>query len=315
MVTSSGSAPPEGLAWHPGRSGNTVSWDGTAVVKRHAAGPEACRRELAVLARVADLPVPRVRPGTRPDRLRLSYVPGLTAPDAVEAGLAAPLLRALGAALRRVQAVDPTRFGAPAAGLVLTHGDFAPYNVIVSEDGSELRGLLDWEAATLGHPLTDVAWCEWQFERLFPRYTYALPQLFAGYGQTPPRRDLDAALRIRMAELKTGGRRPPLADGSAFEAQAFATRQEAAAFAAALSRASDAPFRDHVDRPAEIWLESGPDDPTQVLINQTAQAVLSRAFPSARHGEPVERLPPSAQLVFLAGHVAPLGLDDVLALL
>jgi hypothetical protein len=32
MVTSPAVGPIEGTAWQPGRSGNTVSWDGSAVV-------------------------------------------------------------------------------------------------------------------------------------------------------------------------------------------------------------------------------------------------------------------------------------------
>src|SRR5262249_19142768 len=63
--------PTEGLAWRPGRSGNAVSWDGTSVVKRHAGGAPATRRELAALGRMADLPVPRVRAGTSPTALHL----------------------------------------------------------------------------------------------------------------------------------------------------------------------------------------------------------------------------------------------------
>ena len=247
--------------------------------------------------------------------LRLSYVPGLTATEAVESGQATALLRALGEALGRVQSIDPARFGGPAAGLVLCHGDFAPYNVIVSEDCTEVRALLDWETAILGEPLTDLAWCAWQFERLFPRYSYALPQLFAGFNQSPSPRDLDAALRARMAQLTRGGWLPPLAVASGFEAHGFRRSQEAAAFAAALSRAAAGPFREHVDRPAEIWIEARADGILQVLLNQTAQDVLVRAFPSAECGRPVAALAPTAQLVFLAGHVAPLGLEDVRALL
>jgi aminoglycoside phosphotransferase len=315
MVTSSASAPPEGRAWQPGRSGNTVSWDGTAVVKRHAGGAAACLRELAALGRVADLPVPRVQPGSRPDTLRLAYVPGRTAADLVAAGQATSLLRAVGDTLRRLQAVDPSRLGVPAPGLVLCHGDFAPYNVIGSEDGSEVRALVDWEMATLGDPLTDLAWCEWQFARLFPRYTYALAALFAGYGESPSRRDLEAALRARMAQLTEGGGPPPLPDAPGFEAQDFGTPPEAAAFAAAVSRAAAAPFRERADRPAEMWLEARAGGRARVLLNQTAQDVMARAFPSAGRGERVEALPPSAQLVFLAGHVPPLGLADVLLLL
>jgi hypothetical protein len=103
MAPSAVAGPIEGTAWHPGRSGNTVSWDGSAVVKRHASGPSAGLRELSVLARLADLPVPRVLPGTRADSLRLSYVPGVPATEAIEAGHGSRVLRAMGEAIHAVQ--------------------------------------------------------------------------------------------------------------------------------------------------------------------------------------------------------------------
>jgi aminoglycoside phosphotransferase (APT) family kinase protein len=39
---------------------------------------------------------------------------------------------------------------------VLVHGDYHLYNMILAEDGSEVRAVLDWELSTLGDPLADL---------------------------------------------------------------------------------------------------------------------------------------------------------------
>ncbi len=39
----------------------------------------------------------------------------------------------------------------------LVHGDFGLYNIIVDEDRSEIRAVIDWEMATLGDPFVDLA--------------------------------------------------------------------------------------------------------------------------------------------------------------
>ena len=40
----------------------------------------------------------------------------------------------------------------------LVHGDYRLDNMMFSEDGGEVLGLLDWELSTLGHPLADLAY-------------------------------------------------------------------------------------------------------------------------------------------------------------
>jgi aminoglycoside phosphotransferase len=317
MAPSSVVGPIEGTAWRPGRSGNTVSWDGSAVVKRHASGPSAGLRELSVLARLADQPVPRVLPGTRADSLRLGYVAGLSATAAIEAGHGSRVLRAMGEAIRAVQLVNPSRFGAARETGVVIHGDFAPYNVIVSEDGTEVRAIVDWEAAHVGDPLVDLAWCEWQCQRVFPRHGYALPQLFAGFGRLPSRGALEAALATRMSELSRGAIAPLLiAPAQQFRAITFADRHEAAAFVAALSRAALAPFRAGPDDvPAEVWVAPGTGGGRHVLMNATAAAVATAEFHMPSGAAVVEDTPTDAQLAFLAGHIPAMGVSDALAIL
>ena len=40
----------------------------------------------------------------------------------------------------------------------LVHGDFRLDNVIFSKDSAQIAGIIDWELATLGHPLADLAY-------------------------------------------------------------------------------------------------------------------------------------------------------------
>lgn len=41
----------------------------------------------------------------------------------------------------------------------VVHGDYRLGNVILNEDETGVLGVLDWELATLGHPLSDLAYC------------------------------------------------------------------------------------------------------------------------------------------------------------
>jgi aminoglycoside phosphotransferase (APT) family kinase protein len=312
MVPTSVVGPVEGRAWRPGRSGNAVSWDGASVVKRHASGIPATLRELAVLGRVADLPVPRVRAGTEPSALHLEFVNGMPAGEAIEAGRASDVLFAMGRALRQVQDVDPRRFASTTAHGVVSHGDFAPYNVLV-DDECDVLTIVDWEATDIRDPLTDLAWCQWQFERLFPRQTYALGKLFEGYGESPSPARLAAALEARVGSLSAGqGSIWTLGDDRRHHV-AFDDRREAAAFVAALSRVVNAPLRvGPLAAPSEVWsraTESGVD----LYLNATAMETAVAVF-QAIGGERTS-LHPEARLVVFAGHTGPLGLDQAIAIL
>ncbi|MES1954526.1 phosphotransferase family protein [Salinisphaera hydrothermalis] len=41
---------------------------------------------------------------------------------------------------------------------VITHGDYRVGNLMLSEGGTDLAAVLDWEMATLGHPMADLAY-------------------------------------------------------------------------------------------------------------------------------------------------------------
>jgi hypothetical protein len=253
-----------------------------------------------------------VRAGSRPDALHLEFIPGLAAADAIEAGQASALLHSMGGMLRRIQEVDPRRFGRSSSAGVVSHGDFAPYNAIVSEAG-DVAAIVDWEAADVRSPLTDLAWCEWQFERMCPRHAYALPNLFDGYGERPPRAALDEALSARLNELAIG-RAPSWSPGEAERHRVeFDDRDQAAAFMGAVSRAVSAPLRaGPLAAPSELWAVVEGDG-VHAYLNRTAMEIAMSVFQAA--GGEISPLPPNATLVFLAGHVAPLGRDDVMSLL
>lgn len=40
----------------------------------------------------------------------------------------------------------------------ITHGDYRVANLVLAEDSTELAAVLDWEMATLGHPIADLAY-------------------------------------------------------------------------------------------------------------------------------------------------------------
>jgi aminoglycoside phosphotransferase (APT) family kinase protein len=74
--------------------------------------------------------------------------------SAVRPDLAAPTVHAIKAAIDRI---GPGQDDGPS---VLAHGDFAPINVVMRDDGT-IAALLDFEHAGLGSALSDVAWWGW----------------------------------------------------------------------------------------------------------------------------------------------------------
>lgn len=202
-------APPEGTAWKPARSGNTVRWDGSAVVKHFGERLAACEREREVLARLeGELPLPRLAvPDPTAGTLRLEYVDGIGAETVVESGHAG-FLQELGRFLRNLQRIDRGSLAGalPGDGPVIAHGDFAHYNVLMADDPPGLAAVLDWEMAHLGDPIEDLAWCEWQFRNRFEHHTWALPRLFAGYGHMPEWAAREAAVQARLSTLRREAR-------------------------------------------------------------------------------------------------------------
>ena len=117
------------------------------------------------------------------------------------------VLRACGSVLRRIHATDVSTVGlqdgrrgdgAPGQ-LVIVHGDFGPNNVLLDADLT-VTAVLDWEFAHVGHPLEDLAWCEWIVRMHHPGSVAALPVFFEAYGAPPPPWAVRQAEMVRRCE-------------------------------------------------------------------------------------------------------------------
>jgi aminoglycoside phosphotransferase (APT) family kinase protein len=111
-----------------------------------------------------------------------------------------------------VDAVPGLFAGRPA---VLTHGDFAPVNILT--DGEKVTGLLDFEAVRLADPLFDPAWWAWSVSFASRDVLdQAWPAFLDGAGLDAGEPDLTIRVRVlqvlRMLEqLATGNLAPGIA--------------------------------------------------------------------------------------------------------
>lgn len=187
---------PHGHGWQPATSGNGVSWDGEAVVKRFVR-PCSLETEKFVINSLGGLPVPRLLADAEPGTLRMRFVEGLPGREAVEAGMAGKVLLALGEFLLRLHQLDTAPYSGELHGVgeVLVHGDFAHYNCLFETESGKLAAVLDWEGAYLGDRFTDLAWCEFQFRNRFPQQAWAVQNLFQGYGSEPPNAEREMAVQ------------------------------------------------------------------------------------------------------------------------
>jgi aminoglycoside phosphotransferase (APT) family kinase protein len=203
------SGPPEGTDWRPSASGNSIRWDGSAVVKQYTGRLHAYDREKAVLEALAGrLPVPRPFNGSTRGALRLPYIAGINGRELADLGDPGELMAELGRFLRALHEFDvgPLSGVLPGAGRVLVHGDFGHYNAIFETDRSHLTAVLDWEEAHLGDVVEDIAWCEWQFRSRHPRHEWAVRKLLDSYGDAPDAGRREEAVRSRLQELSTRAR-------------------------------------------------------------------------------------------------------------
>ncbi|MEU4742273.1 aminoglycoside phosphotransferase family protein [Actinosynnema sp. NPDC023658] len=187
-----------------GYTNHTVG-DGTVVDKTYA-GPGARQRrarERLVLTRLRGrIPVPPVH---RADELTLTlgFVPGVHGQELLDAGHAAAVLSACGAALRRIHIVHLNARTGAEDGRVLVHGDYGPNNVLLDPATFEVTAVLDWEFAHLGDPVEDLAWCEWIVRMHHPAHVGRLENFHAGYGSpAPPWPVRKAAMLARCRALE-----------------------------------------------------------------------------------------------------------------
>jgi aminoglycoside phosphotransferase (APT) family kinase protein len=98
----------------------------------------------------------------------------------------------------------------------LLHLDLHPLNVLVSDDGSAVTGVLDWANTAAGDPVLDRA-RTWAILHLDPtaRAAHTLPgwaALVAGWSETGRLDDIPAAARAwacRFMLIDLAGRYPP----------------------------------------------------------------------------------------------------------
>lgn len=204
LASSSNNGPEDGLAWKPNLSGNSVSWNGSAVVKSYGSKPDNYYREYAILKKLENIPLPHVLDSSIPGQLHMNYIDGIGGKEAIEAGHAASLLKEMGIFLRQLHAIpikilDDILQG---EGSVIVHGDFAYYNCIMSKESENILAVIDWEEAYIGDAVTDLAWCEWQFRNKYPQHSWAISNLFNGYGSTPDWDLRQEAIRVRLNELQ-----------------------------------------------------------------------------------------------------------------
>ncbi|MCC6949149.1 MAG: phosphotransferase [Bradyrhizobiaceae bacterium] len=72
--------------------------------------------------------------------------------------------------------------------VVIAHEDFRLGNMLFHPEKGEVIGILDWEQATLGHPLADVAFCciPWRSTPILQSYTTGAGRSQARRRRPPP---------------------------------------------------------------------------------------------------------------------------------
>lgn len=316
--------PSEGRAWRPAHSGNSVSWNGSAVVKRYGANVAGFYLEYSLLPRLAPLPVPTVLDGTRPGELHLAYVDAVPGGAAIEGGNSRKLLRELGRFLRQLHDFNVQSVAEilPGEGEVIVHGDFAHYNCLFDPEEERLAAVLDWETAHLGNRVEDLAWCEWQFRNRYPHEAWAIAGLFEGYGETPDGELRERAVQARIAELRRGQAAPVAPPESSagpsaapvYQVVRFQRRDETAAFAAALTRFLHSPGgTPHLPAGSrlEVWFHGGARAQELWLSDQAVNAA-AEAFGHVRVSEVRRQRPagPECKLLIAGDQVPVWGMED-----
>jgi len=168
---------------------NSVTGDGTVVVKRYVGPDRRTRRDTEVRALSAlagRLPVPRIL-DVGEDTLTTAMLPGTHGQELIARGHAAAVLRSCG---RLLPSVPPV------------HGDYGPQNMLFDPGTFEVTAVLDWEWAHPGDPIEDLAWAEWIVRTHHPDRVGALDALFEGYGHRPPLAERRAAALARCRQLR-----------------------------------------------------------------------------------------------------------------
>lgn len=137
----------------------------------------------------------------------MAFVDGRHGQEMVDSGAAGDVLGTCGRLLKRLQSVDTSVLFDDARPGTLVHGDFGPNNLLLSDDGTEPLGLVDWEWCGAGSPYADLAWCEFIVRMHHPAEVRALPALFDGYEWRPSWQLRQQAMLARCASHLAFARR------------------------------------------------------------------------------------------------------------
>ena len=191
------------------RHGFTNSTERVAdTVRKTYDGPDAAQRQskelLALTALAGEVPVPKVT-GYEAGSLSMTFMAGEHGQDLIDRGHAARVLEGCGRVLHTLHSIDVTKVYARngAFGLVVTHGDFGPNNVLLDPSSFDVTAVLDWEFSGPGHAIIDVAWCEWIVRMHHADAVAVLGAFFAAYGYEPPWGERQAAMVRRCHWLET----------------------------------------------------------------------------------------------------------------
>jgi aminoglycoside phosphotransferase len=187
---------------------NHTVGDGVTVVKcyQEPGALARSRREQAMLdALQGQVPVPQILDYSA-GCLTMTFMNGIHGQELLDAGWAGGVLRACGTMLWRIHQFGTGGIAALATaagdGQVLVHGDYGPQNVLLDPGALEITAVLDWEWAHAGHPVEDIAWCEWIIRMHHPRLVSQLGVFFGAYGgAVPPWQARQAAMLGRCRSL------------------------------------------------------------------------------------------------------------------
>ncbi len=182
---------------------NKTRLENGRVIKRYegSGAQERCLTEQQCLRAFSGrLPVPRVL-SDRENELTMEHLDGRHGQELVDEGKAEAVLHAAGRVLWRIHEMPKHLVQLAGTGKVVVHGDFGPQNLLLSEQGDHVSGVLDWEWAHYGDPVEDLAWAEWIVRMHHPGSEASLPALFKGYGSRPPWPDRHGHMVRRCEEL------------------------------------------------------------------------------------------------------------------
>ncbi len=145
------------------------------------------RREVACLTALAGvLPVPQVVESDLDEpRLVIRWVDGEHGQDLIERGEGHTVMRLIGETHRVMQSVPTSVVDLTGHGTVICHGDFGAQNMLFDLANDRVAAVIDWESASLGAPVDDLAFAEWLVRMHHADRVDILDALFEGAGWRP----------------------------------------------------------------------------------------------------------------------------------